>query len=220
MDIFRLPKYAAYFYESQMPPEQRIVLHPATIWSMGDRSGGGNDPLVIFSNCDEIEIYIGDDRYGQFEPKSDIFSHLDYPPYMIEGLDLWLTWGQELPDLKVIGYLDGKPVAERKIASDGVPSQLILTLDDELIEANGVDMTRLVFRIADRYGNRLPYANQVIQFDVTDGSDKVELIGENPFALIGGQAALYIKSKLSPGAATIRASTARLAPVEVTIRLD
>jgi len=44
-------------------------------------------------------------------------------------------------------------------------------------------MTRVVFKIVDAYGNRLPYTNQVVSFEV-DGPG--ELMGENPFALMGG----------------------------------
>ncbi|MEO0562259.1 MAG: glycoside hydrolase family 2 TIM barrel-domain containing protein, partial [Chloroflexota bacterium] len=43
MDIFRLPKWAAAVYASQVPPSERIVLQAATHWTMGDRSEGGND---------------------------------------------------------------------------------------------------------------------------------------------------------------------------------
>ena len=50
MDIFRLPKFAAYLYAAQgvKPPFVSV----ASFWTPGDRSGGGNDPLTIFSNCE------------------------------------------------------------------------------------------------------------------------------------------------------------------------
>ena len=65
MDTFRLPKWAAYLYKSQQSPSKQIVLHAATHWTMGDRSGGGNNPLTVFSNCDEIEIMIGEMGCGE-----------------------------------------------------------------------------------------------------------------------------------------------------------
>jgi beta-galactosidase len=216
MDIFRLPKYAAYFYESQIAPQVRPVLRAATVWSMGDRSGGGCDPLVIFSNCDEIEVLIGGNLLGRYQPDRENFPNLLHPPYQIAGLQLWMTWGQALPDLRLVGYVDGQPVAEQQIAAHGIPHALEVKPDDAELAADGADMTRLVFRIVDRFGNRLPYTNQVVSFELEGPG---ELIGENPFALMGGQAALYVRALRQPGRVTIRATTARLDPVIATIEL-
>lgn len=217
MDTFRLPKYAASFYESQIPPEQRPILRAATMWSMGDRSGGGNDPLVIFSNCDEIEVYIGTERFGCFQPDRENFPHLPHPPYQIPGLQLFLTWGQRMSDLQLIGYVKGEKVTEQWISSYGIPHTLELKADDSELQADGADMTRLIFRIVDQYGNRMSYATQQVMFEI-DGP--AELIGENPFALIGGQAAMYIKARHEAGTVTVRATSPRLqaATVSLTIR--
>jgi beta-galactosidase len=215
-DIFRLPKYAAYFYESQIPPERHPVLRAATIWSMGDRSGGGNDPLIIFSNLDEIDVYVGENLFGRFQPDRTNFPHLPHPPFRVEGLQLWLTWGQALPDLRVVGFLKGQAVAEQRVSAHGIPEKLLMQADDAELIADGADMTRLVFKITDRFGNRLPYATQVISFEI-DGPG--ELIGENPFALVGGQAALYVKAKHEPGTVRVRATTPRLEDAEVTIKI-
>ncbi len=215
-DIFRLPKYAAYFYESQISPEVRPVLRTATIWSMGDRSGGGNDPLVIFSNCDEVEVYIGEGLFGRFQPDREHFPHLPHPPYQVPGLQLWLTWGQRMVDLHVVGYIMGEKAAEQRISSFGVPHALELIPDDTELAADGADMTRLVFKIVDQYGNRQPYATQAVSFEIEGPG---ELIGENPFALVGGQAALYVKAKHEAGTVIVRAKTMRLAAAEAKIRI-
>jgi len=214
MDIFRLPKYAAYFYESQISPDVRPVLRAATIWSMGDRSGGGNDPLVIFSNCDEIEVFIGENSFGRYLPDREAFPNLPHPPFQIRGIQLWITWGQAFPDLRLVGYRQGQVVAEQQIASRGLPHMLELTLDDDVLQADGADMTRLIVRIVDQYGNRLPYTNQAVNFEIDGPAD---LIGENPFALMGGQAALYVRTRHEAGVVTIRAITRSLPPAQVTL---
>lgn len=214
MDIFRLPKYAAYFYESQISPDVRPVLRAATIWSMGDRSGGGNDPLVIFSNCDEIEVFIGENSFGRYLPDREAFPNLPHPPFQIRGIQLWITWGQAFPDLRLVGYRQGQTVAEQRIASRGLPHALELTLDDGALQADGADMTRLIVRIVDQYGNRLPYTNQAVNFEIDGPAD---LIGENPFALMGGQAALYVRTRHEAGVVTIRAITRSLPPAQVTL---
>ncbi|MDX1991532.1 MAG: glycoside hydrolase family 2 TIM barrel-domain containing protein [bacterium] len=213
-DIFRLPKFAAYFYSSQSDPAQRIVLEAATYWTMGDRSEGGNDPLVVFSNCDEIAVYIGDGLHGRYQPDRAQFPNLPHPPFTVTGLGLLMTWGSAFGDLRIVGLLNGEQIIERQYASDGKPAALTLQTDDAELKADGADMTRVVFKIVDRYGNRLPYTQSVVMFEL-DGPG--ELIGENPFPLMGGQAALYVKATHTPGVMTVRASTPRLPSAQVEI---
>ncbi|MEP6986145.1 MAG: glycoside hydrolase family 2 TIM barrel-domain containing protein, partial [Chloroflexota bacterium] len=217
MDMFRLPKYAAYFYESQISPDIRPVLRAATVWSMGDRSGGGNDPLTVFSNCDEIEVFVGEGQVGRYQPDRAAFPNLAYPPFTVPGMNLWLTWGGKLPFLHIKGYIKGQQVAEQKIDCSPVPYQLLLLPDDRELNADGADMTRLVFKIVDRFGNRLPYAIKVIDFEV-DGP--AELIGDTPFPLVGGQAAFFVRAKHEAGTVTIRAKAKGLPDAETTILIQ
>ncbi|MEQ8672503.1 MAG: glycoside hydrolase family 2 TIM barrel-domain containing protein [Aggregatilineales bacterium] len=214
MDIFRLPKYAAHFYASQIDPKERIVLQAATIWSMGDRSAGGNDPLTIFSNCDEVEIFAGKENYGRFTPDFANYPNLPHPPFTITGLGM--RWGEAFGDLRVIAYLNGQAVAEQQVACDGQPVALILKSDDDELRADGMDMTRIVFKIVEQYGNPLPYVTEVISFEV-DGP--AELIGTNPFPLIGGSAALYLRAGHDAGEVKITARTSRFDPVTITVKI-
>ncbi len=215
MDIFRLPKFAAYAYESQIAPSVRPVLRPATYWTMGDISGGGINPLVVFSNCDEIELYTGGDLIGRYQPDRENFPHLPHAPFVIKGLNL--LWGaQKFEDARFVGYVNGEVVIEQMIAGDGLPRTLVLEPDDTQLNADGADMTRLVFKLVDKYGNRLPYTNQVVTFAIDGPAD---LIGENPFAIMGGQAALYVKARKEAGTVTIRASTPRVPEAVTTIKI-
>jgi beta-galactosidase len=217
MDIFRLPKWAAYFYQSQQPPTRKIVLQAATHWTMGDRAGGGMNPLTVFSNCDEIEIIIGEKSVGRFQPNGAAYPHLLHPPFTINGLDEYSAWGQaKFYDLQIVGYLNDRLVAEQRIASSRLPHHLELTTEADQLFADGTDMTRLNFRITDEFGNPLPYAVKVITFEL---EGEVDLIGENPFPLVGGQAALYIKSRRQPGQVIIKAHTPELPEVSTEIEL-
>jgi beta-galactosidase len=213
MDMFRLPKFAAYFYESQISPSVRPVLRAATLWTRGDRSEGGVDPLIVFSNCDEIEVFTGEELVGRYTPDCETFPNLPYPPYQIHKLmPLWQP--QRFSDLRLVGYVNGQPVAEQQIAADGLPRQLILETDHDELNADGMDMTRLVFKIVDKFGNRLPFTNQAVTFEIDGPAD---LIGENPFAIMGGQAALFVKARHEPGTVTITAKTMRLPNVTKSI---
>jgi beta-galactosidase len=214
-DIFRLPKFAAYFYESQISPRIRPVVRVASFWTMGDRSGGGIDPLIVFSNCDTINVYAGEETFIGLKPDRETYPHLPHATFIVKGLTL-LWGGHKFEDLQVVGYVDGEAVAEQWIRADGLPHALVLQPDDAELHADGADMTRLVFKITDKYGNRLPYSTQAVSFEIEGPG---ELIGENPFALVGGQAALYVKARHEAGTVTVRARTARLPEAVASIRI-
>ena len=217
MDIFRLPKWAAYFYKSQQNPGKQVVLKAATHWTMGDRSGGGNNPLTVFTNCDEVEVHIGPINVGKFSPDRENYPNIAHPPVVIRGLDKYSAWGQrEFHDLHLVGYLDGTSVIEQWISSSRLPKNLELSTDTNRLYADGADMTRLIFRITDAFGNVLPYAIKVIRFEIEGDAD---LIGENPFPLVGGQAALYIKSRHQAGKITVRAQADGLPSASVSVEL-
>lgn len=215
MDIFRLPKWAASFYKSQQSPSKQLVLQAATYWTMGDRSGGGNNPLIVFSNCDEIEVVIGKKRIGKFQPDHETYPNLPHPPFTIRGLDEYLAWGQSGSyDLHLIGYFCGKPVIEQWISSNRLPKKLVLSTDTNQLIADGADMTRLIFRVTDSYDNPLPYVTQLVNFTLSGPAD---LIGDNPFPLIGGQAALLIKARRQAGTVTIHAHSPGLSSVSISL---
>ncbi len=216
MDIFRLPKYAAHFYASQAPPSQQVVLKAATNWSLGDRDEGLHDPLVIFTNCDEVEVFIGAESQGRFQPDRDIYPHLLHPPVTVTHLSVMLA--QPYDDLRLVGYIEGKAVVEQRIDADGQPKRLLLRCDTTALHADGSDMTRVVFQVVDQYDNVLPYATRAVSFTVETDTD-AELIGENPFALVGGQAAVYLRTGTRPGALTLKAKTPRLPEASCTITL-
>lgn len=214
MDIFRLPKWAAYFYGSQQSPQQRVILEEATMWALGDVDEGMIEPVVVFTNCDEVEVYIGDMRIGRYQPNREALPGLAHPPIYLTNLPVRLA--HPYGDLRLVGYINGQIVAEKRRAADPQPHKLQLKVDTTTLYADDMDMTRLIFQITDVYGNPLPYATKVVRFEI-EGPAK--LIGENPFPLVGGQAALYIKAQRDAGLVTVRAFAERLPTAEITLSI-
>lgn len=216
MDIFRLPKYATWSYLSQSAdPKVKPVLKIASNWKPGDYNEGGTmQPLMVLTNCDYVEAFVGDRSQGKFYPDKQNYAALPHPPIMLNDLDIRLAqpWG----DLRVVGYVNELPVIEQSIDADGVPARLELSVDDSELVADGMDMTRVVFKIVDTFGNVLPYAVATVTLDVSGPAD---LYGDTVFPLVGGQAALYLRARHDAGEAIIRATTPRLAPVSVTVNL-
>ena len=75
-------------------------------------------------------------------------------------------------------------------------------------------MTRVVFRVTDEFGNTRPFAVGSIQFTIDNG----EIIGDNPFALVGGGGAIWIRSRETAGTIRLTAKHQRLGAKTVVIK--
>ena len=83
-DMFRIPKYAAAVYASQVDPKNRIVLEPASFFSKGERSAARILPVEVYTNCDAVELYRSGERIGRFHPDRKTYPNLQHPPVLID----------------------------------------------------------------------------------------------------------------------------------------
>ena len=209
-DIFRIPKPAAGFYKSQCEPAEEIVLEPGFDWARGDENETFTNALVC-SNCEKLKFYIGERFIAEVEPDRKTYPHLKYAPFVVNLHD---PIGKGWDDLRIEGFIGNAKVIERRMSGNGVDKQLIVKADDDELVADAIDMTRVVFRVADEFGNTRPFAHAAIQFSIENG----EIIGENPFALVGGVGAIWIKTTEKPGTIRLTAKHARLGTKTVEIK--
>ncbi len=210
-DMFREPKPAAYFYKSQCDPAEEIVLEPAFHWARGDESIGFTKAWVC-SNCDHLKFYIGEKMVADVDPNKTEFRYLKYPPFVAELGEAVGNWG----DLRIEGYIAGKKVIEKKMSGRGVDQKFTLLPDDTKLVADGADTTRIVLRVTDEYGAIRPFANDAIKFQL---EGPAEIIGDNPFAVIGGTGAIWIRTKEQPGTVRLTATHPVLGDQSLTFEI-
>ena len=211
-DIFREPKAAAGFYKSQCEPSEEIVLEPAFHWARGDESLLFTR-AVVCSNCDHLKFYmqVNNKPSNPWELIGDIdadhaeFEHLKYPPFVLDVSKIRAGWG----DLRIDGYIAGQQVISKKYSGRGVVQQFVLRPDDTTLAADGADATRIVLRSEDQYGNICPYGDDAVVFTL---EGPATLIGNNPFSMIGGTGAVWIRAGQQPGTVTLTAASVRFHP--------
>jgi beta-galactosidase len=196
-DIFREPKPAAGFYKSQCDSAEEIVLEPAFHWARGDASVGFSK-AVVCSNCDHLKFYIDDKLIAEVDPDRKQFAHLRYAPFVLEMGELFHKWG----DLRIDGYIEGKQMISKNMSGRGVNAKFVLLPDDTELLADGADATRIVIRVTDEFGNICPFANDAIKFEWEGPAD---IIGDNPFSLIGGTGAVWMRAQERPGKIMLQA---------------
>lgn len=213
-DIFRTPKPAAYLYKSMCEPGEEVVLELGHHWARNDESTEIT-AAEFLTNCDSVKAFLIDDK-GEHELQGganrELYPHLPHPPFVFPlhtGLD---SWG----DLRAEGYVKGKKVVDKRWSATAVDAKFRLVADDTTLVADGADTTRVVLRAEDEDGNIRPFAADAITFQL-DGP--AELIGDNPFGLIGGTGAIWIRAKETAAPVTLRATHPVLGTQELRFTL-
>jgi len=203
VDIFRQPKPAAGFYRSQCDPAEEIVLEPAFHWARGDESVGFSR-AVVCSNCDHLKFYVSGKLIAEADPDRSEFGSLRYPPFSAElGRFLRANWG----DLRIEGYLQGKQVIVKSYSGEGVDHNFEAVADDSELRADGADSTRVTLRVTDEFGALKPFASDAIPLEI---EGPAEIIGDNPFSLVGGAGAVWIRAGEEAGKVRLTATHPKL----------
>ena len=223
-DIFREPKAAAGFYKSQCEPSEEIVLEPAFHWAKSDEATNFRR-AVVCSNCDHLKFFLRERSLesnpwkplAELDPDREEFKYLKYPPFqldmqVLDKKEFDFAWG----DLRIDGYIGGKQVISRSFSGKGLDAKFSLSPDDIELIADGADSTRIVLRVTDEFGNVHPSANDPILFTLEGPG---ELIGDNPFALVGGTGAVWVRSQEQAGTVRLSAKHLRLGTQTVEIRV-
>jgi beta-galactosidase len=157
-----------------------------------------------------VKLYIADELVAEADPDRKRFAHLRYAPFVIELKELFHKWG----DLRLEGYLQGKLVVTKNFSGKGVDAKFALLPDDSSLIADGADTTRVVLRVTDEFGAIRPFANDAIKLQLEGPG---EIIGDNPFALVGGTGAVWIRAKQEPGRVTLTGLHPQLGQQQVAI---
>ena len=123
-----------------------------------------------------------------------------------------IAWG----DLRIDGYIQGKQVISRSFSGKGIDQKFTLLPDDTTLIADGADTTRVVLRVTDEFDAIRPFAADAIRFELTGSA---ELIGDNPFSLIGGTGAIWIRAGEQPGKVRLTAHHPVLGVQQVEIEI-
>jgi beta-galactosidase len=184
MDIFRLPKPAYYFYQSQRDakhPQGKPMIYVANQWKK-------DSPLEVrvFSNCDEVELFLNDKSLGIQKPDNNrISNHLKHPPFTF-SIPKYVKG-----KLEAKGFIDGNEVVNYLVKTPETPKEIILEIDESNSKITTNDVVFLYAKMVDKNGTILTDFDDKVTFNL-EGSGM--LIGENPVAFEAGIASIILKT--------------------------
>jgi beta-galactosidase len=149
IDLAGFPKDVYYLYQSLFTDKTVLHIFPHWNWNTGQKI----DVWAYYNKADEVELFLNGKSLG-VKKKT--------------GSDLHLMWRVEYEpgSLKAVSRKNGKVVATKEMHTSGAPSKIILTADRKNIHANGKDLSFVTVKIVDKNGNLVPYANDLIQFEI------------------------------------------------------
>ncbi len=124
-------------------------------WTPNDFDTYDNAKVNVYSNCEEVELFLNDKSLGSLKKPAD-----DSPRE-------WNVTFEE-GTIKAIGKNNGKVVTQEEHTSAGKPAKIILTQSKNTLANNWDDVTFITATIVDEKGIRCANADNLIQFSITD----------------------------------------------------
>ena len=204
MTIFRYPRPQNQWYKAELTDEPFVFIPGNWV--------EGTDSISVFSNAQEVELFINGTSMGRQKPSSDsVFLGLDHAPFEFDGFTY------KKGSVKAVAYFDQGKTGEYIIKTPGKPFKIELTVDTlgrEFV-ADGNDILMIYARLVDKNGTTVPNAKNKVSFSVKgDGAvigDK-EDINANPMFTQYGVAPALIRAGTTAGMITIYAKSKGLQP--------
>ena len=203
-DIFRLPKFAFYFYQSQTDPAisnefNTPMAFIANYWNNPDLK-----EVKVYSNCDEVELFLNDKSVSRLKHDMDKFSnYLRYSPFTFSLKEF-------MPGtLTVKGYINGELKTETSIRTPQEARQIKLSIDisGKLPESGCNDVVFVYATIQDENGTVCPLDSTKVNLTI-NGDAKI--IGPASIKAEAGIASFLMQIGKKSGIIKIEASAENL----------
>jgi beta-galactosidase len=146
--------------------------------------------LTVFSNCEEVALYLNEKLIGKQKPTLTAFSEkLPHPPFVFK------IPAFHKGTLRAEGFLDGKKVSEHVVKSAEKATSIQLRLDESTIKINPEypDVVFIYASVVDANGTIVSDAVNLIEFSLE--GEKAALVGQNPIAAEAGIATIIVRTQ-------------------------
>ena len=214
-DIFRIPKFAYHFYQSQRDAnialDKKLVSGPmvqiANYWTK-------NSPLdvTVYSNCDEVSLYLNDVLVDRQKPTiNQNNDELKHAPFIFK-VEKFIPG-----TLRAEGFVKGEKVVSTIVKTPESATKIELSYDvsSKAINPDFPDMVFVYAKITDENGTVIPDAINEVTFALSEGD--AELVGENPVKAEAGIATIILKTTSLKKSIKITSSSERLQNGTLTI---
>lgn len=205
--MYREPNPVYYWYQSELLG--RPIVH------ITDERAEVKEKVLVFSNCEEVQLYKNGKLIGRQQPDYDREKlYVDHPSFTFD-----YNWKEG--KLTAKGIKNGQVVAEYSLTKAGKPymMKVVIEEDNRPFYANGSDIKMAKAYILDKNGNHVRTDSTKVTFSIKGVGTIVgdASIGANPNQAYYGVASALIKATESTGRLTVKASAKGLKSSEASI---
>ena len=209
IDLAGFPKDTYYMYQSEWTNKPILHIFPHWNWKTGDKVD-----VVAYFNADEVELFLNGRSQGTRRKQGDevlVFWRLPYEPGV----------------LKAVSRKNGRVVLTREVRTASEPARIELIPDRKTLKSDGADLSFVTVKIVDRNGAVVPFADNLIKFEVSGeasivGVDNGYQASHESFKMKSrkayhGMALAIVQTKQRPGRIVLKASSDHLPTASVVL---
>jgi len=220
-DMWRLPKNAYFFFQSQWT-EQPMV-HVVGHWTWPDQVGQERS-VRVYSNCDTVELLLNGRSLGVHQPIShdrvweDFRQMVDRYKSLADAVNqkrwpgarllhppfVWDEVGYQPGRLAAVGR-KGNTTVRHELRTAGGPQKILIKADKLNLAADGKDVSFIEADVVDEEGTMVPTARPWINFSV-QGPARL-LGGTTQVDAISGVAAINVQTTGQVGEIVVEAKS-------------
>lgn len=186
-------------------------------WTPVDVGTYDDSRVEVYSNCDEVELFLNGRSLGRKEKPVD-----DSP----RSWEITFEKGT----IRAVGKNNGSVVATEEMRTAGAPARIMLTADKSAISNRWDDLSCIKAIVVDAEGVVCPHADNLVTFTVSEPGfiaavDNGDTSSHEQYQAserhsYNGQCVAYVKAKTEKGRITVNASSPGLVSGAVTIEIS
>jgi hypothetical protein len=214
VDYYRIPKFSYHFFRSQRDPAVRIpcvstgpMVFIANTWSCDSPRH-----VMVFSNAERVRLYKNDHLIAERLPDAGPGTFaLPHPPFTFDAGPF------EEGTLRAEALIDDSVVASNERSTAKAPAAVRLRPeDDQALKADGSDARLIFIDVVDK-GGTVVYTNTSSVDLLIEGPGSI--VGPTSLRMKGGQLAVWVRARRSPGTITLTASSPGLTAARASIEV-
>jgi hypothetical protein len=152
VDVYRIPKYAYYFWQATYSEKPMVFIQPH-FWRQ--QYLGQKKDFVVYSNCDKVGLKVNGTSKGILVPDESNFHSVTFKDITVEN-----------GTVTVVGTKAGKSVTTQIVLA-GEPSKIVLTGSHQKISPDRGSVVILTADITDSRGNHVYGTTNTLKWSVT-----------------------------------------------------